>query len=324
MTLYNFTSGVWDGSTNPKLSVALNNMFADGYRIQLLNTISQLQDRSITFSADGGLFAEAYVDSTGRNDSINSTDTDAIFLSDRYVPYATLTTTGSSEATGNWLVSSSKTSVTITVTAISNTIVDTIRVGSNDTGTVTVIVKKDGETIASKSVSGPDSSDAVITFTSSDFTDVFETTSTNTITVTHSGANDLLSTSGSYSGTLFNVSAQTVFGTYSGNSLSLIECSAVYEDSVVVHDIPTGTFSDTFQTSFLTAKVVDLEEGSNIQYKLTNATEDTGYVDYNEILKASSAFTSEPTKLYVKLVPKTTSPTAGTPSISGVGIIGDR
>ena len=75
-------------------------------------------------------------------------------------------------------------------------------------------------------------------------------------------------------------------------------------------------FSSTLKTAFLTTLVEDWEDGANIQYKLTNTTEDTGWLDYNEV-STFTAFTSEPTKCIVKLIPKTTNPIAGYPSIKG-------
>ena len=66
--------------------------------------------------------------------------------------------------------------------------------------------------------------------------------------------------------------------------------------------------------------IEDWEDGANIQYKLTNATEDTGWLDAMNTspeVNSFTAFTSEPTTLIVKLIPKTTSPTAGYPSVKG-------
>jgi hypothetical protein len=87
-------------------------------------------------------------------------------------------------------------------------------------------------------------------------------------------------------------------------------------DSIITHNIPSGTFNSTISSSFGTSLVDDWETGANIQYKLTNATEDTGWLETEEVTNFT-AFTSEPTTLIVKLVPKATSPTTGYPSIKG-------
>ncbi len=90
-------------------------------------------------------------------------------------------------------------------------------------------------------------------------------------------------------------------------------------DSIIVHTIPTGTFSNTISNGIGIPLIEDWEDGADIQYKLTNATEDTDWLDCSNSSKISTftAFTSEPTELTVKLIPTDTSPTSGYPSING-------
>jgi len=83
--------------------------------------------------------------------------------------------------------------------------------------------------------------------------------------------------------------------------------------------IITSYFSSTISSSVGTALVANWEAGSGIQYKLLNATEDTGWLDYNA-LSEFTAFTSVPTQCIVKLTPKTTIPTSGYPAIYGFGV----
>ena len=89
--------------------------------------------------------------------------------------------------------------------------------------------------------------------------------------------------------------------------------------SIITHDLPTGSFSSTISSCFGSALVADWESGADIQYKLTNATSDTGWLTYNE-LSSFTAFASEPTTCIFKLIPKTTSPTTGYPSIKGFAV----
>ena len=49
-----------------------------------LNAIQQLQDRAVTFSADGGQFVEAYIDASGRNNDVDTSQTTANFDTDKY------------------------------------------------------------------------------------------------------------------------------------------------------------------------------------------------------------------------------------------------
>lgn len=48
------------------------------------NAIQQLQERNVTFSADGGVFAEAYTSAAGRKSSVVTGDTTAVFDTDKY------------------------------------------------------------------------------------------------------------------------------------------------------------------------------------------------------------------------------------------------
>ena len=95
-------------------------------------------------------------------------------------------------------------------------------------------------------------------------------------------------------------------------------------DNIVVHTIPTGTFSDTISSAIGVPLISDWETGADIQYKLTNSTEDTGWLNTmspSPEISSFTAFTSEPTTLIVKLIPKTSSPTAGYPSIKGFWVL---
>ena len=92
------------------------------------------------------------------------------------------------------------------------------------------------------------------------------------------------------------------------------------ENNAIVHDIPTGTYKNNISTCIGVPKLVDYEDGASVQYKLTNTTEDSGWLDANKIA-SFTAFTSEPTQCIVKLIPKETSPTSGYPSISGFALI---
>jgi len=85
---------------------------------------------------------------------------------------------------------------------------------------------------------------------------------------------------------------------------------------IIEHAIPSGTFTSTIKKTIGVPLIADWEAGANIQYKLQNATEDSGWLDYASE-KGFTAFTSQPTKLIVKLIPTGTSPTLGYPSIYG-------
>ena len=87
-------------------------------------------------------------------------------------------------------------------------------------------------------------------------------------------------------------------------------------DSYVYHTISSGTFNSSITSSFCTVLIDGWEDGDSINYKLTNASDDTGWLDINKTTSFSS-FSSEPTTFIIKLSPKT-STTTGYPSIKGV------
>ena len=93
----------------------------------------------------------------------------------------------------------------------------------------------------------------------------------------------------------------------------------------IYHTIPTGTFSATMSSMFATFKPENWEAGADVQYKLTGTAgaEDTGWLDTNEVAEFT-AFTAEPDTCIVKLIPKTTAPQAGFPSINGFNLYGGR
>jgi len=127
-------------------------------------------------------------------------------------------------------------------------------------------------------------------------------------------------------GTGCSVSTDTLVDYYADNSIPLFTLAGDYEAeeiySTIEHDIPTGTFGTTITNAIGVPLIEDWEDGANIQYKLTGSAgaEDTGWLDAMDTEPEGSsftAFTAEPDTLIVKLVPKTTSPTAGYPSIKG-------
>lgn len=95
--------------------------------------------------------------------------------------------------------------------------------------------------------------------------------------------------------------------------------SSDYRNTIITHKIPSGTFSSTISSCIGVPMIEDWETGANINYKIVNATEDSGWLDYNERANFT-AFTARPVKVIVKLIPKTTSPSAGFPSILGFSI----
>ena len=86
----------------------------------------------------------------------------------------------------------------------------------------------------------------------------------------------------------------------------------------IVHNIPIGSVKTTIQSAIGVPLIDDWEEGASIQYKISNNTEDTGWLDaYLPQISSFTAFEFVPTKLTVKLIPKSSGAAVDTPSIKG-------
>lgn len=93
-----------DGQVLP--AADLNGDLNDVRRINGLNAIQQVIDRSITQTSDGGYFVEAYVDADGRQNTVNTTLTSAAFDTDNYSASAGLIIEASSLATSDFSINS--------------------------------------------------------------------------------------------------------------------------------------------------------------------------------------------------------------------------
>lgn len=103
---------------------------------------------------------------------------------------------------------------------------------------------------------------------------------------------------------------------YTDSGIPAFTSSSDY-DNIIAHTIPSGTFSSTVSKAIMGTILPEWETGANIQFKLTNAGEDSGWLEADDVVQSFTAFTSEPTTCIVKLIPKSSSPTAGYPSIRG-------
>lgn len=129
-------------------------------------------------------------------------------------------------------------------------------------------------------------------------------------------------------GTISWTNSPTVTDFTADNSIPELTTLTETIPSEIHHNIPTSTFTNTASSAIAAVKIKDWEDGASLQYKLTNATEDTGWLDFNidgdeayGKISSFTAFTAEPTKFIVRLIPKSSSPTAGYPSIYGAGVM---
>ena len=259
-----------------------------------LNLIRELQDRSVTFSADGAdMFGDAYIDTTGRMNYVDTGETDATFDTNKYRP-ATSAQYWSS-AGGDTL---STTYVTMATFSNAGILVQEVQYSQYRTGSNT--------TTAYGKV--------IFTYTDdSTAEDEQSTTSTNTPvvrTITNPNLAKLVKS--------VSFQAKTSDGGRQAYMNAITLDNVLPTEFLIYHDIPTGTFGATISSAHATALVADWEAGADIQFKLTgtSGTEDSGWLDYNTTTDFT-AFTAEPDTFIVKLVAKTTSPTPGYPAIHG-------
>ena len=404
----------------------LNNIAAFPLRQSGLTSIQQLQDRAITFSADGGQFAEAYIDISGRNDTLNG-GTTAQFDTDKFKPIEVagdiesrpaaqytynppdFTDTNclrfNSDGTKAYFASDSNNvyeyTLAIAYDLTSGTLTHTYDATSETTSVYSLEFKSDGtimylldevaETIyqytlstawdlssasyASKSQTMTDSVNTYQMFMKPDGTKMFVSTYTTSRIREYniSTPYDISTMSATNDAEFTLANAETLFLNSDGTKLFvaarsaniteyalstpydittkdagtattssprytglLVDSDKKYyeleattvpaynlEGFEVGHTIPTGTFSSTLSSAFATFKAEDWESGADVQFKLTNATEDTGWLATN-IAVSFTALTAEPDYFFVKLIPKTTSPTAGYPSINGSALYADK
>jgi len=285
------------------------------------NLVRELQDRSVDLSGDGGEFAEAYTDNNGRLNSVDTgSSTTAGYNLEGGEYKATVQTTGSEETSSSNVSNTTTDTYNVVINILGKCVMTKLRYKFGTNSTLNYSIKKNGSIIFTQSSPHSIAGTYEDTFSASDFDTFFESGDTCTIAFSSSNSDLWVSAvADAYTGTLFSYTDYNNVCNSSGDNYGFTAIEADGDDVIVKHTIPSGSFTSTISNSFLTALVEDWEIGANIQYKLTNATEDSGWLDYNEI-QSFTAFTSEPTILQVKLVPKASSPSAGFPSIKGCAL----
>lgn len=298
-------------------AVEVNENFNTSLSGNIINKISMLENHTLTESAgQNDIFAEAYIDSTGRQDYVNTSGTDAQFDTNKYIPSSPFISTGTDNDSG-W------TNPSNAFDSDDNTYAN---VAANPS-----IDEYIGKTFTSKFINQVRVVTKFIASGSNLFNGDIAIESYNGSVWSHEGyiygpISTNLTTKTTYTFSL-NKNVQGIRVRFTGDAVRDYEAE-VYSleyngeavESVIEHDIPTGFFGATPSSLIGMPKIADWEDGANIQVKVTNATEDSGYVDYGEVLNFT-AFTSEPSKFLVKLIPKTSGATAGYPSVYGAGCI---
>lgn len=295
---------------------------ASMFNLVLLNGIRLIKDASsANFNVEQyiqDLYGEAYSDADGTNDTVNTTDTTAVFDTDSYVPG--WATTGAEESTSFSTANNNPVFVETDIAIAADGIFTTVRFVTNG-GDATVTIKKNTVSIATDT-SAQGAGSHTVTFVKADYSDFLETGDTGAVRVEVSGGSTVATKlSQSYNGTLFDISGKTVLCDNAGDEYGYTAVDDIVEGTVV-HDIPTGSFPATIDKSHAVCLIKNWEAGDSMQYKLINGGEDSGWLEFGT-MSSFTAFTSEPTEFHVKLTPKT-SPTTGYPSIYGSAVYADN
>jgi hypothetical protein len=321
MVLYNPTSEHLKPS-------ALKNAINESLSISGLNLIRQMQDRTVTLSKGSfDWFADAYTDSNGKMNTVDITpeNTSAEFTTNKY-SYSTEIAGSTTETTSNVTTTNATGTTDVVCTAVSDHIITAVDFEANTTSnrTFTVNIIRSAVTIATKTSSSANwGSGGTLTFTLSDYSDYLHTSDTYTIqTVCSTPADNLRKTAESYSGSLFSYSSQTVNGADTGTMNYTATEILTTNLGLIEHTISSDTFASNVSRVVGIPLIADWETGADINYKLTNTTEDSGWLSCGTLpqLSSFSAFTYQPEKLIVKLIPKSSGPTAGYPAIHGFAI----
>ena len=369
-------------------STKLNANLATSLRQSGLTQVQQLQDRAVTSSADGGQFAEAYIDADGRNDSVVGAETIASFDTNKYTatsgtePFFLIEASSISSIgdfainncyiiptdTGKWLLRCSSGTDEVKRAQIYRTLFagekSNLTLHSNPRATSTYITGWTAfKTNITRDVGKQAHYASIETDTAfGNYDGSFANTSTNTdcsswSTVDYplSGAvstelgtdltgdeNDNPSDCKLINNGVTNIDATwqiptgTTRNTF-GNTLDneevlaealvlcvgdltwtedttsgtptyastdfvtdhsvpvLTELTASDFDYTITHTIPSGTFSSTLSSAFMTFKAEDWESGADVQYKFTNYT----YDDLSASLSDPDSYT-DPTNAFDK------------------------
>jgi hypothetical protein len=317
MTFTTFTS-----NTKAKASeVNENNL--EAYRMIGLNTIKGLIDRSGVWSAgmiDG--WGDAYIDSTGRENSVNTGNTTSVWNVNKYRSLISDSTIYTS------ITGSTPTRTTdFTVNGIhilKKGYVSGIGVRCSGSGPsiwrITLTSAEQGQLFTTDTTEGSPGNARYITKTLDDYPlplSAGDVISIKICRVGGTGEIPIIATSATNDG--FSFTERQVPGNITWLYFTSIKGDTT--ETIITHDIPTGTFNNTINTSIGVPLIEEWESGADIKYKLTgtSGTEDTGWLDYNK-LSTFTPFTAEPDTLIVKLIPKTTNPSPEYPSIRGFWI----
>lgn len=305
-----------------------NANWAVALRASGLNTVRQLIDRDIDFSAGTiDCFADAYTVLNGRESTVTTptTTADAVFDTNKYKPTVSdLTTSGTTHDPDSFTNVSNAFDSDLSTYASKNFpwnyAATPFTVSLGKTFTAQTIGQIRYKVYFANGPNAPNyinGSLVVQTYNGS----VWSTVSTLATFSSLGGGNyeGLVSVGSSIQGIRVGFTATSINGSPTADLQVYALHGGGVTASTIVHTIPAGRISPTMSSACLVPFIANWETGADIQYKITNGGSDTGWLTCGITTPISTftAFAAEPTTLQIKLIPKVSSPTGGYPSIRG-------
>lgn len=299
-----------------QLYVAKDSVYFSGIKSGIRSLLRTLQDRSVTIGAGTlEVIGESYIDTTGRMNSVTVANTLATFDTNKYKYSKTETVSHDGSFTG----------------ASSVTYKSGFKIKTKCAGKLSVITKEASCT-ATKAYVTDSSLNVIATATFSGNVATFASPVNLTkgtsyyVLVDKEGASYSMRYTSSLSYPISKTFASYEIGRYSSEDTGgysivnfIYECT---EDIVIEHAIPDGTIPAGINKLVCDSILGEFESGSDVQVKIANDTEDSGYISIINMSEPFefTAFASKPTKAIIKLIPRGTSPTTGYPSVIGIGV----
>jgi len=297
-------------------AVETNQDNADSLIMSGLNLIRMLQDRSIDFSKGGfDWFGDAYTDSNGRMNSVDTSLTTALYDTENDSYNSAINNESASDTThdpDSFTDPSNAFDGDLSTYATKTSVYDDgdhglmLELGKTFSSKYIGVVYVKMYALLYSSVSVATTCDIYLqTYDGSTWTTASHIKS---LSVASGGLNDLSSFCYNIDDTVQGVRILSDFYIWTNSDNQTVRIYSMeygdLESGLITHNITSGSFIGTISKSIGVPLISNIEDGANIQFKLTNATEDSGYMDYNE-LTAFTGFTSEATKLIVNLIPNT-------------------
>lgn len=289
-----------------------------------MSIIRALIAGSVTFSTgfiEG--YGEAYIDNDGRNNSVVTANTTARFDTNKYKFFpnaASATTEDSDTGTTNTTYSLNLTSV-ITIGSTKGIISKIVFQNPFASIGYTIRIKNAAETETIATITGTTGgagSSNTVNIPLTAYSRVLQNETIHVIFTGDSG-NYCVNYHDNFSFTKTYFSMSSSKGLYNG--YFTFNLTPDVTENYIEHTIPSGKFPSNISKAFAACMIKDWEIGDDIKFKFQNATEDSGWLNMGSSPSDQSftpAFTSEPTKLIIKIMCKSSSPTAYYPSINGV------